>query len=71
GCKSALEDGVKVFCLGLDIMGFRRFCEHTVRIAGDSVKGTAYTRPDTPTPDFPPHVTSQEADNQGLKGAVQ
>jgi hypothetical protein len=57
GCKSALEDGVRVFCLGLDVMGFRRFCEHTLRIAGVSVQGTAYTRPDTPAPDFAPHVT--------------
>jgi hypothetical protein len=58
GCRSALEDGVKVFCLGLDVMGFRRFCEHTVRIAGESVRGTEYLRPETPTPDFAPHVTS-------------
>jgi 2-keto-3-deoxy-L-rhamnonate aldolase RhmA len=57
GCKSALEDGVKVFCLGLDVMGFRRFCEHTVRIAGESVHGSAYTRPETPAPDFAPHIT--------------
>jgi hypothetical protein len=50
--------GVKVFCLGLDVMGFRRFCEHTVRIARDSVQGTAYTRPETPAPDFAPHITA-------------
>jgi 2-keto-3-deoxy-L-rhamnonate aldolase RhmA len=28
GCTSALDDDVRVFCLGLDVMGFRRFCEH-------------------------------------------
>jgi 2-dehydro-3-deoxyglucarate aldolase/4-hydroxy-2-oxoheptanedioate aldolase len=46
-----------MFCLGLDVMGFRRFCEHTVRIAGVSVQGTAYIRPETPAPDFAPHIT--------------
>ncbi|MEA2293274.1 MAG: hypothetical protein QOE86_913 [Solirubrobacteraceae bacterium] len=29
-CREALEDGVTVFCLGLDVLGFRRYCEDTV-----------------------------------------
>jgi hypothetical protein len=58
GCKSALEDGVKVFCLGLDVMGFRRFCEHTVRIANVAVHGSGYGRPQAPAPDFAPHITA-------------
>lgn len=31
GCRKAIEDGVRVFCLGLDVLGFRRFCEDTSR----------------------------------------
>src|SRR5712672_1510936 len=58
GCKSAPQDGVKVFRLGLNVMGFRRFCEHTAGIAGAWVHGSAYTRPETPTPDFAPHITA-------------
>jgi 2-keto-3-deoxy-L-rhamnonate aldolase RhmA len=56
GCKSALDDGVRVFCLGLDVMGFRRFCEDTVRIANTAVQGTGFTRPEPPAADFPPHT---------------
>src|SRR5260370_41977927 len=44
-CKSAPEDRVQLFCLGLDSMGFRRVCEHTVRIAGDPGEGTPHTPP--------------------------
>jgi 2-keto-3-deoxy-L-rhamnonate aldolase RhmA len=57
GCASALEDGVRVFCLGLDVMGFRRFCEHTVRIANVAVHGSGYGRPQAPAAEFAPHTT--------------
>jgi 2-keto-3-deoxy-L-rhamnonate aldolase RhmA len=44
-CRKALEDGVSIFCLGLDILGFRRFCEDTVGALRDGVAGTAFSRP--------------------------
>jgi 2-keto-3-deoxy-L-rhamnonate aldolase RhmA len=53
GCISAIEDGVTVFCLGLDVMGFRRFCEHTVHTANVAVQGSRYSRPAAPARDFP------------------
>jgi 2-keto-3-deoxy-L-rhamnonate aldolase RhmA len=56
GCQAALADGVKVFCLGLDVMGFRQFCEHTVRIANSAVQGSGFTRPDALPTDFTPHT---------------
>jgi 2-keto-3-deoxy-L-rhamnonate aldolase RhmA len=43
-CRAALEDGVSVFCLGLDILAFRRFCEDTVAALGTAVTGTRYSR---------------------------
>jgi 2-keto-3-deoxy-L-rhamnonate aldolase RhmA len=55
GCAKALEDGVKVFCLGLDIMGFRRFCEDTVQALHSAVEAshTPYSRPTPPMSGFP------------------
>jgi 2-keto-3-deoxy-L-rhamnonate aldolase RhmA len=53
GCRKALEDGVRVFCLGLDVLGFRRFCEDTVRGLHDAVNGSEYTRPTPPASGFP------------------
>jgi 2-keto-3-deoxy-L-rhamnonate aldolase RhmA len=47
-CRAALEDGVNVFCLGLDILAFRRFCEDTVESLRAAVTGTHYTRPTGP-----------------------
>jgi 2-keto-3-deoxy-L-rhamnonate aldolase RhmA len=32
-CRTAVEDGVGVFCLGLDVLGFRRYCEAVVSAA--------------------------------------
>jgi 2-keto-3-deoxy-L-rhamnonate aldolase RhmA len=53
GCRRALEDGVSVFCLGLDILGFRRFCEDTVQALDAALAGTAYSRPPAPESGFP------------------
>lgn len=53
GCQRALEDGVSVFCLGLDIMGFRSFCEDTVRSVNAAVAGSGYSRPTAPPSGFP------------------
>jgi 2-keto-3-deoxy-L-rhamnonate aldolase RhmA len=40
-CRRALEDGVRVFCLGLDSMAFRSWCEATVRALADGSGGRA------------------------------
>lgn len=45
GCASALHDGVTVLCLGLDVMGFRRFCEDTVAAVATAVHGSQYPMP--------------------------
>lgn len=52
-CKKALEDGITVFCLGLDTLGFRRFCEQTVTSLNAGLLGSEYTRPPAPTSGFP------------------
>lgn len=53
GCRKALADGVRVFCLGLDILGFRRFCEDTVTALNTAVSGTGLSRPAAPASGFP------------------
>jgi 2-keto-3-deoxy-L-rhamnonate aldolase RhmA len=54
GCRQALEDGVTVFCLGLDSMGFRAWCETTVQALADGVSGSAeWSRPSVPASGFP------------------
>jgi 2-keto-3-deoxy-L-rhamnonate aldolase RhmA len=60
-CRSALDDGVTVFCLGLDILGFRRFCEDTVQALDAALRGTAYSRPAAPASGFPGPVASPVA----------
>src|SRR5271167_2299866 len=45
-CRQALQAGVTVFCLGLDSMGFRTWCEDTVRALAEGVRGESeWTRP--------------------------
>jgi 2-keto-3-deoxy-L-rhamnonate aldolase RhmA len=53
GCRKALQDGVRVFCLGLDILGFRRFCEDTVTALNTAVRETGLTRSAAPASGFP------------------
>jgi 2-keto-3-deoxy-L-rhamnonate aldolase RhmA len=53
GCRKAIEDGVRVFCLGLDILGFRRFCEDTVGALHTAVAGSRLTRATPPPSGFP------------------
>lgn len=48
-CRKALDAGVKVFCLGLDVLGFRRICEQYVGALNAGVSGTDYIR--APAPD--------------------
>ncbi|NUR98149.1 MAG: hypothetical protein HOV67_23205 [Kribbellaceae bacterium] len=52
-CAKAIEDGVTVFCLGLDVMAFRSWCESTVAALGKAVAGSALTRPPAPASGFP------------------
>jgi 2-keto-3-deoxy-L-rhamnonate aldolase RhmA len=44
-CKKALEDGIRVFSLGLDSLGFRYFCQQMVNALDQGVVGTEFTRP--------------------------
>jgi 2-keto-3-deoxy-L-rhamnonate aldolase RhmA len=53
-CRQALEAGVTVFCLGLDSMAFRNWCEDTVRALALGVQGVSeWTRPPVPESGFP------------------
>jgi 2-keto-3-deoxy-L-rhamnonate aldolase RhmA len=51
-CRKALDDGINVFCLGLDTLGFRRFCEQTVAALNEGVAGTDFTRAPAPESGF-------------------
>ncbi|CAH1666226.1 HpcH/HpaI aldolase family protein [Chelatococcus asaccharovorans] len=51
-CRKALEDGVSIFCLGLDALAFRKTCEQTARALREAVDGTAFTRPPLPPSAF-------------------
>jgi len=53
GCRKALQDGVSVLTLGLDTLGFRRFCEQTVAATNAGVEGTGWMRPSAPPSGFP------------------
>ena len=52
-CRKAVQDGVSVLTLGLDTLGFRRFCEQTVAATNAGVEGTGWTRPPAPPTGFP------------------
>ncbi|QXE33260.1 hypothetical protein KQY30_02075 [Streptomyces sp. GMY02] len=52
-CARALEDGIRVFCLGIDVMAFRGVCEATVAALDSAVAGTGFSRPATPESGFP------------------
>jgi methylmalonyl-CoA mutase cobalamin-binding subunit len=53
-CRQALKAGVTVFCLGLDSMAFRSWCEDTVRALAEGVRGVSeWTRPPIPESGFP------------------
>jgi 2-keto-3-deoxy-L-rhamnonate aldolase RhmA len=51
-CRKALEDGVRIFSLGLDTLGFRVFCEQTVAAVNAGVTGTDFERPPAPPSGF-------------------
>jgi hypothetical protein len=48
--------GIRVFCLGLDVIGFRRFGEHAVACASEARQNSADSRPPAPAGDFAPHT---------------
>ncbi len=52
-CRQALQDGVTVFCIGLDSLGFRVFCEQTVNALDSALTGSEFTRPTAPQSAFP------------------
>ena len=51
-CRKALDDGVSVFCLGLDVLGFRRICEQYVGALNEGLNGTDFKRPRAPASGF-------------------
>jgi 2-keto-3-deoxy-L-rhamnonate aldolase RhmA len=52
-CRKALDDGIRIFCLGLDTLGFRRFCESTVQALNAGVEGSDFRRAPAPETGFP------------------
>jgi 2-dehydro-3-deoxyglucarate aldolase/4-hydroxy-2-oxoheptanedioate aldolase len=53
-CARALEDGISVLCVGLDVLAFRQLCEHTVAAATAAVDShPGYHRPAPPPSGFP------------------
>ena len=52
-CRKFFDDGIRIFTLGLDTLGFRRFCESTVKALNEGMEGTGYTRPPAPDSGFP------------------
>lgn len=53
GCKKAADDGITIFCLGLDTMAFRKYCENTVTALNSGLEGTGLSRPPAPPSGFP------------------
>ena len=54
GCTKALDDGISVLCLGLDVLAFRRLCETTLAAANTAVEqNPTYNRPPAPPSGFP------------------
>lgn len=51
-CRKSLEEGVRIFCLGLDTLGFRRFCEATNAALKAGLEGSAFNRPPLPASGF-------------------
>lgn len=52
GCRKAADDGITIFCLGLDTMAFRRYCENTVNALNTGLEGTGLSRPPAPPSGF-------------------
>jgi len=52
-CRKAIEDGVSIFCLGLDTMAFRSWCEGAVSALFEGAAGTGLSRPPIAPSGFP------------------
>ncbi len=53
-CAKALDDGISMLCLGLDVLAFRSLCETTVAAANAAVEANpTYHRPPAPPSGFP------------------
>lgn len=53
-CAKALDDGISMLCVGLDVLAFRQLCETTVEAANAAVAAHAsYQRPPAPPSGFP------------------
>ena len=53
-CAKALDDGISVLCLGIDVLAFRRLCETTVAAATTAITAsTHFSRPPAPPSGFP------------------
>jgi 2-keto-3-deoxy-L-rhamnonate aldolase RhmA len=53
-CAKALDDGVSMLCIGLDVLAFRQLCETTVAAANAAVDANpTYNRPPAPASGFP------------------
>lgn len=52
-CRKALDDGITIFCLGLDTMAFRSWCEDAVDALATGLEGSAFSRPAAPPSGFP------------------
>lgn len=54
GCVRALDDGIGVLCVGIDVMAFRRACEYAITNTNAAVAASdIYTRPEAPVNGFP------------------
>jgi hypothetical protein len=51
-CRKTLDQGIKIFSLGLDTLGFQQFCEQTVAAVNAGVKGTQFKRGSPPADHF-------------------
>jgi 2-keto-3-deoxy-L-rhamnonate aldolase RhmA len=51
-CRKALENGVRIFMVGIDTLGFRSYCEQTVAALNAGVADTDFRRPPTPPSGF-------------------
>jgi 2-keto-3-deoxy-L-rhamnonate aldolase RhmA len=53
-CAKALDDGISVLCIGLDVMAFRQLCETTVAAANAAAGANpTLSRPPAPPSGFP------------------
>ena len=55
-CRKALDDGINVFSVGLDILGFRKFCEQMSDAVSTGLRPTEYRRAERSSTGFTPSV---------------